>query len=75
MIVSDWRIEDGLFNWSVTVPANTTATVYVPATTVEVVTESGQPATKTAGASFIRMDDDAAVFTVASGRYSFEVKR
>jgi len=29
-IVSDWRIENGSFKWSVTVPPGTTATVFVP---------------------------------------------
>ena len=30
-IVSDWKITAGRFTWNVTVPPNTTATVYVPA--------------------------------------------
>ena len=29
-IVSDWKIAEGRFIWNVTVPPNTTATVYVP---------------------------------------------
>ena len=29
-IVSDWKIKDGRFDLTVTIPANTTATVYVP---------------------------------------------
>ncbi len=31
-IVSDWKLEDGHFHWSITVPPNTSATVHIPAT-------------------------------------------
>src|SRR5678815_6117389 len=31
MIHSAWALEDGHFNWRITVPPNTRATVYVPA--------------------------------------------
>ncbi len=43
LIASDWQRKDGVFRWNVTVPANTTATVYVPATSAESVTENGKP--------------------------------
>ena len=35
------------------------------------VTESGVPASRSTGVRFVRMEGDAAVFTVQSGRYSF----
>ncbi|MFH1717237.1 MAG: family 78 glycoside hydrolase catalytic domain, partial [Planctomycetota bacterium] len=43
-IVSDWRLSNGTFTLNVTIPANTTATVYVPAGSLDSVTESGRPA-------------------------------
>ena len=42
LIASDWRKEGGMFDWRITVPANTTATVYVPAASADAVTEGGQ---------------------------------
>lgn len=70
-IISDWRIENGNFRLDVTVPPNTTATVYVPAEDVESVTEDGQPAAKAEAVRLLSMEEDRAVFTVDSGQYRF----
>jgi alpha-L-rhamnosidase len=71
-IVSHWRSAGGKLNLEVTIPANTTATVFVPAKNAEVVTESGQPARKATGLSFLRMENNAAVYAVGSGTYRFQ---
>jgi len=70
-IASRWEVEDGTFTLDVTIPANTTAAVYVPARSAEAVTESGKPATQADGVKFLRMEEASAVFAVESGRYSF----
>jgi alpha-L-rhamnosidase len=70
-IASSWKREGGRFQLDVTIPANATATVYVPATSAEKVTESGQPAAKATGVRFVRMENGAAVYEVLSGAYSF----
>ena len=71
MIVSNWRREKNVFMLDVTIPTNTTATVYVPAQTVQSVTESGCPASKTQGVKYLRMESGHAVFAVESGKYAF----
>jgi alpha-L-rhamnosidase len=58
----------------VTIPINTTATVYVPAKDADGVTESGKPAAKAAGVKFLRMENRAAVYEVGSGTYHFQSK-
>jgi alpha-L-rhamnosidase len=58
----------------VTIPANTTATVYVPAKDVASVRESGKPASQSEGVKFLRMEQDRAVLEVASGSYEFEAR-
>ena len=73
-IESGWSVADGRLKFDVTIPANTTATVYVPAKDARSVMESGKPATGSAGAQFLRMEDGAAVFLVQSGKYSFEAR-
>jgi alpha-L-rhamnosidase len=73
-IVSDWRLRDGTFTLNVTIPANTTATVYVPAGSAETVTEGGRPATRAETVRFLRMDQGNAVFAIGSGRYQFVSK-
>ncbi|MCP4612881.1 MAG: family 78 glycoside hydrolase catalytic domain [Planctomycetes bacterium] len=73
-IVSDWKIKGGKFTLNVTIPANTTATVYVPAGDIDSVAEGGKLAAKAGDVSLLRVEDDSAVFAVGSGNYRFESK-
>lgn len=70
-IGSAWKIEGNQFIWNVLIPANTTATVYVPAKNTATVIESGKPAEKSDGVTFLRMESGTAVYEVGSGRYRF----
>jgi len=63
-ISSDWKRDGGKFTLKVSIPANTTATVYIP-----VHSASG---TKCEGATFLRMENDRAVFAIGSGDYTFD---
>jgi len=71
-IVSNWKREGNQLTMDVTIPANTSATVYVPAKDAASVTESGKPADRAEGVKFLRMENDAAVYEVVSGRYAFD---
>jgi len=55
----------------VTIPANTTATIYVPANDSATVTESGKPAAKAKDLKFLHQEPGYAVFQAGSGNYSF----
>ncbi|MBW8016902.1 MAG: Bacterial alpha-L-rhamnosidase [Planctomycetes bacterium] len=68
-IVSDWKIIDDTFKWKVTVPPNSTATVYVPGKNI---TEAGLSASDAEGVTFLRMEKNKAVFKVESGKYEFK---
>ena len=70
-IATAWKKADGQFTLEVTVPVNTTATVYVPAKDPASVTEGGQPAASAPGLKFLREENGSAVFAVASGEYLF----
>jgi alpha-L-rhamnosidase len=70
-IAVDWRIDAGRITLNVAVPANTTATVYVPTTDPTRVTERGGPAAQADGVELIRSAEGAAVYRVGAGRYSF----
>jgi len=74
LIHSEWRKEGGAFDWQISVPANTAATIYVPARTAESVHEGSGPAEKADGVKFVRIDGDRAVFDVGSGEYHFTMK-
>jgi alpha-L-rhamnosidase len=71
-IVSEWKIEGVRFFLNVSIPANTTAIVYVPSLPVKKVIESGQPAEKSSFLKFIGYKEGYAVFEAQSGNYSFE---
>jgi alpha-L-rhamnosidase len=68
---SNWRRENGHFVLYVSVPPNTTATVFVPAKDGAKVTESGQPADTAKGVKLVRNENGMAVYDVESGNYSF----
>ena len=74
LIRSEWTLQNNTFDWQITVPANTTATVYVPAKEVSQVTENGHFVDKEQGITFLRMQYGFAVFAVESGSYSFSSK-
>jgi alpha-L-rhamnosidase len=73
-IVSEWRSENGRFRLNISLPANTTATVYIPAESASTVTESGKPADSAEGVRFLKMERGAAVYEIGSGAYSFTSK-
>ncbi|MDP4129576.1 MAG: alpha-L-rhamnosidase C-terminal domain-containing protein [Bacteroidota bacterium] len=74
LISSEWKTENEIFDWNITVPANTTALVAVPAKDADGVTESGKKAADSEGVKFLRMEGDRAVFETGSGAYDFVSK-
>ena len=85
-IVSNWKrdpstsLRAGKLTMDVTIPPNSTATIYVPAKDAAGVTESGvkigearAPAlSNVEGVKFLRMENGAAVYEVGSGTYQFK---
>ena len=70
-IVSAWKIENGQFAWDVTIPANTTATAWVPTQQAEAVTEGGRKIGADAGITPVRTEAGSAVYELPSGTYHF----
>jgi alpha-L-rhamnosidase len=70
-IRSAWTQENDHFDWKVAVPVNTAATIYVPAKDMSHVMESGQSVESASGVTFLRMDNEFAMFSLASGTYHF----
>jgi alpha-L-rhamnosidase len=71
LIRSAWTLENGTFDWRIMIPANTTATVYVPVTDGAKVREGDIPAADAPGVRFLRREAAAEVYEVASGEYHF----
>ncbi len=70
-INSAWKINSGTLTYAATIPANTTATLYIPAVSENSVTEGGQPAAEAEGISFVKYENGKAVYELASGNYEF----
>jgi alpha-L-rhamnosidase len=70
-IAASWKRTGERLSLNVTVPANTTALVYVPSKD-GVVTESGKTADHAPGIKLVRQDKGAVVLEVGSGEYRFE---
>ena len=71
-IRSQWQRRGDRLTLRFTIPANTTATVFVPARDAASVSESGRPAASAEGVTFLRTEPGAAVYSVGSGSYSFQ---
>jgi alpha-L-rhamnosidase len=70
-IISHWKRENDRVTMEVTIPPNTTATIWVPATNAVVVTESGRLSVSSPGVTFLRSENGAALYKVGSGHYRF----
>ena len=64
-IVSAWKRDGEHFTLKISIPANTTATNFVPA-------KAASNVKKAAGAKFLRMENNRAAFQTGSGDYRFE---
>ncbi|ADB29390.1 alpha-L-rhamnosidase [Kribbella flavida DSM 17836] len=72
---SQWRrLADGRFTLEVEVPANTTATVRLPAAEARQITESGRALSRAVGVSGVVDEGTTVALTVGSGNYRFAVR-
>lgn len=71
MIAVHWELLQRVFRLRIRIPANTTATVHIPADKDEV-SESGRPAKNAEGVFYRGREDGVAVYQVGSGNYLFE---
>jgi len=74
-IESSWEIKANACNYRFVVPANTTATVYIPASSEKEVLEDGKIASKVSGVKFLGMENGKAIYLVESGEYTFLSKK
>ncbi len=74
-ITSSWKLNGDQFTLDVAIPANTTATVYLPAKPGSRVLEGGQAIERVRGVKFLRQEGDRALLEIGSGKYRFESRR
>jgi alpha-L-rhamnosidase len=73
-ITSDWKLDGKDLTLKLEIPANTTATLYLPAADATGVTESGKPANQAEAVKFVKMENGAAVYELGSGTFNFVSK-
>jgi alpha-L-rhamnosidase len=71
---SGWKVATDKTVFTITIPANTTAIVYLPAAATAAVTESGKVVSAVKDITVTGMQDGYMVLKVGSGKYNFEVK-
>ena len=74
LIKSEWKKNATQFEWNITVPANGSATVYIPAKSVTDVIESGVELSKAEGVQLVKFENGTAIVQVGSGNYKFVSK-
>lgn len=70
-IVSAWRRHGKTASLTITIPANSTATVHIPAGNVEQIAECGVSCIQAEGVALVRSENGETVFAVGSGTYHF----
>ena len=73
-INSSWRVQDGIMTLNVVIPPNTSASVYLPNTTLETVTESGKAIRSAKNIISFMQNNKNVLVRVGSGTYEFQCR-
>ncbi len=74
-IGSAWKVEGKTLTYKATVPANTTATLYLPTSSPDSVKEGTTSAGQANGVAFVKYENGRAVYALKSGSYAFTAAR
>jgi alpha-L-rhamnosidase len=74
-VSSGWKIEGNTILMDVEIPANTTATVYVPAANAGAVSENGKAVSTITDVKVAGTEENYVVLQIGSGKYHFAVRK
>ncbi|TCD28563.1 alpha-L-rhamnosidase [Pedobacter psychrodurus] len=74
-ITCSWKRTDNGLEMDVSIPVNTSATIYIPSGKTSLVKEGGVPLDKADGLSFLRAEPDKLVYNAEAGNYHFVIKK
>ncbi len=74
VVASAWEVKDGTMTMKIEVPANTKASIRLPAAKLEVVMESGKALGSNSAVTSARQVEDAVALDAGSGSYEFVYK-
>ena len=72
-VKSSWKKGSGQFEWTVTVPPNTTATVYLPTKTLKNVRDGNVALVSEKGIKYVGLDNGETKVVIGSGDYDFRI--
>lgn len=72
-IISQWKRDNNILQMNVTIPVNTSATIYIPAGPDAVINESGLAVEKVPGISYAGREGGRSLYRTGSGSYYFEI--
>lgn len=72
-ISTDWKIENNHFYIEIEIPVNTSAKVYLPASSTDDITEGGKNITNVETVDIVEVKDDYVMLMLGSGKYNFSV--
>ncbi len=67
-IVSNWKLEGNLFQWDITIPANSTATVHLPGKNIK---EGNFGISESMSITYLYHENNSSVYKLESGNYFF----
>lgn len=73
LIKSEWEKVGSDLNWKVSIPANTTAKVYIPAISSDAITVNGKSLVDGEGLKIMSQQNDMVTLNIGSGEYEFKV--
>jgi alpha-L-rhamnosidase len=74
-ITSGWTVQDGQLSLNIEIPANTTATISIPAASADVISESGKALSASNGIKISGTENRQVRLMIGSGKYNFIVKK
>jgi alpha-L-rhamnosidase len=72
LIKSSWKKNNGIFEWSISIPANSSAKIFIPATNKDDVMESGTSISSVREVKVIEWKNKVLTVEIPSGNYLFK---
>jgi len=73
-IESSWEVKEGKYFYRFSIPANTSATLYLPSPGVENIRENEKPVSSSPGIKYIDKQEGKTILELSSGTYNFQVE-
>jgi alpha-L-rhamnosidase len=73
LIKSEWTVSNGNLNWNLVLPANTHAEIYIPAHSIDEISENRQPVKNREEIKFVKTENGYVILDIGSGNYTFSV--